>query len=163
MSIKLLDQSVWPEIIRIQAQVYVDIEPESLDVLQSKWHFSPECCFVYQPSHSVLGYLLAHAWYAPTLPKLYQVLPTVRVDSQPILFLHDLAIAPHAAGKGIGVQMVNNLLSVAARLDFETVNLVSVQESAGFWRKMGFIPVNGILACPSYGDGATVMEYRVKS
>lgn len=158
MSIKAINEETWSDIAKIQAEVYYQIEPESLEVLQSKWLRSPESCFVYEKSAKVLGYLLAHSWSREMPPKLYQPLPADTEGS--ILFLHDLAISSAATGEGLGKKMVSHLLKIAKRSGFQQLRLVSVQDSLGFWQKQGFIPVEGQEVCSSYGEGAELMSQR---
>ena len=63
MSISLITDSFWADILKIQAEAYVDIEPEDLDVLKSKWLSSPKTCAVYmENNNAVSAYLLAHPW-----------------------------------------------------------------------------------------------------
>jgi ribosomal protein S18 acetylase RimI-like enzyme len=166
MPIQPITQTMWAEILKIQAEAYSDIEPESLEVLQSKWQQSPNCCFVYlkeksleekseQEEKSILGYLLAHAWHSETPPKLYQPLPEGSRGS--ILFLHDLALSKRAAGRGVGSEMVKHLLDSATSSGFQKALLVSVQDSVLFWKKHGFVEVTNQQANESYGEDAKIM------
>ncbi|QUX90728.1 GNAT family N-acetyltransferase [Marinomonas sp. A3A] len=159
-------QTMWAEILKIQAEVYSEIEPESLEVLQSKWQQSPSCCFVYlakaelaeqsrPEKQNVLGYLLAHAWHSETPPKLYQTLPEESHGS--ILFLHDLALSKRAAGRGVGSQMVKHLLDTAISFGFQKALLVSVQNSVPFWQKHGFVELTNQQASEGYGEDAKIM------
>lgn len=167
-----ITQTMWGEILNIQAEAYSDIEPESLEVLQSKWQQSPDCCFAYlgerswleeksldekseQEEKSILGYLLAHAWHCETPPKLYQPLPEGSRGST--LFLHDLALSKRAAGRGMGSKMVKHLLDTAISSGFQKALLVSVQDSVAFWQKHGFVEVTDQQASESYGEDAKIM------
>ena len=156
MSMNSINEATWPEILKVQSEAYVQVEPEALEVLKAKWLRSPDCCFVYCEGEHVLGYLLAHSWNSDVPPKLYQVLPSG--SEGPILFLHDLALSKWAAGKGLGSLMVEHLLKVATALGFERVRLVSIQASDAFWRRFGFLEVADREVCASYGDGAKIME-----
>lgn len=175
MSIQPISQTMWDEILQIQAEAYSEIEPESLEVLQSKWQQSPACCFAYleekraleeqngpedkEEAQGILGYLLAHAWHSETPPKLYQTLSESSHGS--ILFLHDLALSKRALGRGIGSQMVKHLLETATPLGFNSVLLVSVQDSVPFWQKHGFNEVTSQQASDSYGEDAKIMRRRL--
>ncbi|WP_165311248.1 GNAT family N-acetyltransferase [Vibrio ziniensis] len=159
MSIKLVDETTWSGILKVQSEVYLQVEPESIDVLKSKWYQSPDCCFVCQEDNNVLGYLLAHSWNKEVPPKLFQPLPEQSDMSGSILFLHDLAISNQVAGKGVGAKMVSYLLNVAIRLKFEQIRLVAVQGSSLFWEKMGFTEIKNQSVSPTYGDGAKIMKY----
>lgn len=146
----------WPQIIRIQADVYVDIEPESLETLRSKWLNSPECCLLGETGQEVCAYLLAHAWQSDTPPSLYQSAPPLPQGD--ILFIHDLAVSKRAAGKGVGTMMVTHLLARAKARGFRRVLLVAVQNSVPFWRKFGFHIRADSHASAHYGHGAVVMH-----
>jgi ribosomal protein S18 acetylase RimI-like enzyme len=156
MSIKSIDETMWAGILRVQAEVYFQVEPESLDILQGKWHHSPDCCFVYQQGQDVLAYLLAHAWHSELPPKLYQ--PLANESKGAILFLHDLAVSKQLSGQGIGSQLVNHLLNAISTMGFEQIRLVAIQESLPFWRKMGFSEVAKQIPCSSYGKDASLMQ-----
>ncbi|MBU1296094.1 MAG: GNAT family N-acetyltransferase [Gammaproteobacteria bacterium] len=172
MPIQPITQTMWAEILNIQAEAYSAIEPESLEVLQSKWQQSPDCCFAYLGERSwleekseleeqsgqeknILGYLLAHAWHGETPPKLYQTLP--EGSHGPTLFLHDLALSKRAVGRGVGSQMVKHLLDTAVSSGFQKALLVSVQDSVPFWQKHGFVEMTDQQASESYGEDAKVM------
>ncbi|WNJ97851.1 GNAT family N-acetyltransferase [Vibrio ruber] len=155
MSIK----PTWPGILKVQSEVYWQVEPETLEVLQSKWLRTPECCFVYQHEETVLGYLLAHAWIQETPPKLFKPLPEESDVSDSFLFIHDLAVSEQAAGKGIGSMLVSHLITIAERMKFDEIRLVSVQDSVIFWRHMGFREVQNQHISSTYGEDATMMRY----
>ncbi len=155
MAIKSIQADLWPEILWIQAEVYQDVEPETVEVLQSKWQQSPECCFVYLEDGQVLGYLLAHAWNSDEPPKLFSPLPPDSKGS--ILFLHDLAISVKAHGEGLGTTMIVQLCELARQHTFTQIRLVAVQDSLSFWQKQGLVALPKQPVCSSYGDGATLM------
>lgn len=92
-----ISEESWPQILRIQAEVYADIEPESLETLRSKWLNSPQCCLLCTTPQGVCAYLLAHAWHSDSPPSLYQSAPASAHGD--ILFIHDLAVCVRAAGR----------------------------------------------------------------
>ncbi len=159
MPIKPIDDTSWSGIVKVQAEAYSQVEPESLDVLKSKWLRSPESCFVYEKAGKVVGYLLAHSWNREAPPKLFQTLPIV--TDGPIIFLHDLAVSREVAGEGIGGKMVLHLLQMAKTSGFQQIRLVSVQDSREFWQKQGFLPIEHQEVCSSYGEDAQLMSQRV--
>ena len=59
-------------------------------------------------------------------------------DAPDCLYLHDLAVARRAAGRGIGPALVQRNLEhgLASRLKYSA--LVSVQDSAAFWSRLGY-------------------------
>ncbi len=155
-SITEINEDSWPHILRIQAEVYVDIEPESVETLRSKWINSPQCCVLCTSEQGVCAYLLAHAWHSNLPPKLYESAPDVPIGD--VLFIHDLAVTTQAAGMGVGKQMVNHVLRNAAARGFRSALLVAVQNSVPFWQKFGFAQVAGLTASASYGADAQVMS-----
>lgn len=158
MSIQQITESIWPDILELQSGAYLSVDPENLDVLQSKWLRSPETCFVYQGLQQILGYLLAHSWNSDSPPKLFNVLPE-NTDGQ-ILFVHDLAISEQAKGQGIGQSMVDHLVAKAKLQGYGQIRLVAVQNSSVFWLKQGFQPLDQKV-CDSYGEGALMMVREI--
>ncbi len=158
MQIVPISERSWSRIAEIQREVYVDLEPESLAVLQRKWEVSPEHCLVCKTAGEVAGYLLAHVWNRPQPPKLYELLPEVEGGAE--LFLHDLAVAETAKGQGVGARLAQQLIDDARAGRYRRISLVSVQESEGFWRHMGFSPVASRVA-PCYGDDARLMAMEL--
>jgi ribosomal protein S18 acetylase RimI-like enzyme len=156
MSIQPINETIWDDIIRIQAEVYFEIEPEDLNTLHSKWLLSPDCCFVYQQHNKTLAYLLAHAWNSEDPPKLSEPLSA---DCQgPILLLHDLAVSSQLKGFGVGKAMINHLFDVIKPMHFEQIRLVSIQNSVEFWRKQGFTVLANEDVTKSYGKDAVLMQ-----
>ncbi len=155
MSIQGIVASTWSDILQLQQGVYLSVEPESLEVLQSKWLRSPETCFVFQDNSQIMGYLLAHSWNTEIPPKLFKPLPSNTEGS--ILFLHDLALRKGASGKGIGKKLIAQLFKTTRLQGYEQIMLVAVQNSTRFWQKQGFVPLNQkVNEC--YGEGAQLMR-----
>ena len=160
MPINPINESLWPEIFELQSRAYMDIEPESLEVLRDKWLHSPHCCFVFQnEDNKISAYLLAHVWGEETPPKLYQ--PLCEQNNCSSLFLHDLAVSASLNGSGLGKQMVQRLISIAKQHHYQQIQLVAIQGSVPFWQKTGFIVDKSQLANECYGEGAKVMKQIV--
>lgn len=158
MSIESIAETTWPEILKLQAEVYHLVEPESLEVLQDKWLRSPNSCFIYRDDERIAGYALAHSWNSKTPPKLFNKLPKGTDGS--ILFLHDLAVSSNSFGKGIGSTMMAHLVNIAIVSGYREIRLVSVQNSMQFWKKQGFITLEQQV-CKSYGDSAQLMKLEL--
>lgn len=153
-SIEIITEVTWPEILELQAEVYLLVEPESVEVLQDKWRRTPSCCFICREEGRLVGYLLSHSWNSEQPPKLFNALPQKTEGN--ILFLHDLAISSSSSGRGIGSKLMKHLIDVATRLDFKEIRLVSVQNSRPFWQRQGFKAVSEKV-CKSYGQDAQLM------
>ncbi len=158
-TITAIDEDSWPQIMRIQAEVYVDIEPEPVETLRSKWVNSPQCCLLCLNERGVCAYLLAHAWHSDSPPKLYEPAPASPLGD--VLFIHDLAVSNRAAGIGVGKHMVKHLLEDAQARGFRSALLVAVQNSVPFWQKLGFELDPARTASTSYGADARVMRVEL--
>ncbi|AZZ97438.1 GNAT family N-acetyltransferase [Pseudoalteromonas sp. R3] len=160
MAIEIIREAAWSEILKLQAEVYLFVEPESLEVLKDKWNRTPSCCFTYRDSDKLKGYLLAHSWNSEQPPKLFNALPNDTEGN--ILFLHDLAIASSSFGQGIGSKLMKHLVEVATNLGFKEIRLVAVQNSKLFWQRQGFKPLSDNV-CKSYGTDAQLMWRKLQA
>ena len=160
MPITQIPESSWNEIITIQEQAYTELPPEDIEILKSKWLSSPSTCSVYSNEEKkILAYLLAHPWASETPPKLHEKSPCTHSSN---LYLHDLALAQEARGKGIAKALVENLIKSASNEGFVKILLVAVQGSTGFWARFGFLEISNKEICPSYGDNAKLMMLELK-
>lgn len=149
-----ITDDLWPAILTLQREVYHAIEPEPLEVMRGKWLASPEYCLVLRDSEGVGAYLLAHVWHSLQPPRLYAPLPAgLRGE---LLFVHDLAISPRLAGRGVGRALVGEVLQRAAGDGKRAALLVAIQGSQAFWEKFGF---QALAYAPDagYGPGACAM------
>ncbi len=154
MTIEPICASDWSQILQLQAGAYTGVEPETLEVLQSKWHASPQTCFVYKRKQNIVGYVLAHPWHQLSPPKLFKLL-TDDCGGE-YLFVHDLAVDQQVKSQGIGKAMMAYLANEAKMRGYQQIQLVAVQNSTRFWQKQGFEPLSQTVSS-SYGDGAKLM------
>lgn len=160
MSISLIYENSWDDIVKIQQESYTEIAPEDVKVLKSKWYSSPQTCAVYSDSQGkVLAYLLAHPWASDVPPKLNE---QILVTDSTTLFIHDLALAPEGRGKNIGKELVQNLIDNAKTQNYVKIFLVAVQNSAGFWAKFGFLNMASEDICSSYGENSQLMALELE-
>ncbi|MCE9677885.1 GNAT family N-acetyltransferase [Shewanella sp. AS1] len=159
LSIRPIHSNDWPAILKIQAQCYPDIVPESQVALQSKVAISPDSCFVLEVGQQVLGYCLAHPWVLNQPPSLEQV---VRKPTAPdSLYLHDIAISAQARGLGAAEQIFNRLVSKANQLGFASISLVAVQGADRYWQRLGFKSRIIDKKLNNYPDDACYMVYSI--
>lgn len=138
MSIRPITANDWPAIMAIQAQCYVELTPESLEVMQSKWQTSPTSCVVFERQGNVLAYALVHPWQRGDAPSLNRELKgPIESNSW---YLHDMAISPNAQGMGIGKQLFTYLINQAKTLMLNGIGLVAVQGAQTYWQQQGFKP-----------------------
>jgi len=91
MSICLITENSWTEILKIQEEAYVKIPPEDVDILKSKWFSLTKTCSVYLEHNNIISaYLLAHPWPSEIPAKLHEI---SSVTGSVNLYLHDLALA----------------------------------------------------------------------
>ncbi len=157
-------ESDWHSILRIQAEVYYAIVPESEFVMRSKANCLPETCFVASDSdEQVLGYCLAYPYLPGQTPALGVQLargknPHSQATSTANLFLHDLAVDKSAGGRGIAQSLFQHVTVAARSLGFSSMSLVAIQQASGFWSKLGFSPVYNTPMDSSYATDAQFMS-----
>lgn len=79
-------------------------------------------------------------------------------DDADALYVHDLAVAPAALGRGLGKAMVRQLWALAQARGLRHSALVSVQDSLRFWQSLGYLPAPGDpAALATYPDVAIYM------
>jgi ribosomal protein S18 acetylase RimI-like enzyme len=107
--------------------------PEGRACFAERLALAPDTCFVLAEDARILGYLIAYPWPLEAIPPLDTLLGALP-ERRDAWYLHDLALRPEARGGG-------NAQAGLARL-FAAVNapiaLVSVNDSAAFWRAQGF-------------------------
>jgi ribosomal protein S18 acetylase RimI-like enzyme len=134
--------------------------PEARAVFAERLALYPEGCFVLDGEDGLAGYALSHPYVrdaAPALNSLLGALPA-RCD---VYYIHDIAILPHARGRGAGEAIVSLLTAHARDAGFDTICLVAVNTSAPFWQRHGFVAreVAGMREkLGSYGEGAMYMR-----
>ncbi len=147
----------WPDILRIQSEVYYDFKPESEDVMRSKAsRGSATCCVALDNNSSVVAYCLAYPYAADRIASL-GIMDESSVAGTDNLFLHDLAVQPASAGRGVAHALFEHVIEAAGQAGYRTMSLVAVQQAASFWTKLGFAPSTQATVNDSYGGAATFM------
>ncbi len=140
ITIKNIQISDAAAIQHIQAACYPRALQESIDNLLAKSRLSPDSCWIALNEQHALGYLFAHPWAGSLPPTLNHPLANLP-DNTDTLFLHDLAIHPHARGLGIGRTLIDQARRWASEQQLQRALLVAVCQSHAFWQRWGFIPV----------------------
>ncbi|MDE2200731.1 MAG: GNAT family N-acetyltransferase [Rhodospirillales bacterium] len=144
-----------PAVTAIAAVVHPGY-PEDDAVLAERLALYPQGCFVLaHEGGGAIGYLLSHPWRADDPPPLNTFLRALP-DVAETYYLHDLALLPQAQGSGAAAMIVRERIAFAAQAGFATVALVAVNNSGGFWRRLGFAAreVAGLTEkLASYGGG----------
>lgn len=120
----------------IQASSYHPHYLEDDATLAARLREFPDTSWVAEGPAGLGAYLVA---YRSVLGKVTPLGAHFDPPPQPnCLYLHDLAVAAHAAGQGLGPALVRHALAMARRESLPCSALVSVQESQAFWRRLGY-------------------------
>lgn len=159
MNIRPIEETDWHAILHIQNMVYGNDIPESEAVLRSKIQLGNETCLVItDPEHRVIGYCLSHPWTA-TPASLHTIY--TKLSHSSLLYIHDIAIIPSYAGKGLGYKVLHYLTTWAQAHDFSQLSLVSLAQAVTYWRRQGFEPTDYKINELEYGQGACHMLKQI--
>ena len=141
-------------VLAVQAACYPPAMQEAADVVRARLRASPDTVLVARDADGVCAYLFA---YPSRLGKVTPLGGAFAVPDAPdTLYLHDLAVAPRAAGQGVARRLVDAMLARAGGLRHSA--LVSVQDSRRFWESLGYLPAAGDpAALATYPAGALYM------
>ncbi len=131
-----------PAVLAIQEESYAAAVLEDEAVIRSRLAACPELAWVAEDAGGVCAYLFAYQSRLGRITPLDgEFEPHAEADC---LYLHDLAVARRAGGRGIGPALVRRNLqqAQAARLRYSA--LVSVQDSAEFWSRQGYRAHDGL-------------------
>jgi ribosomal protein S18 acetylase RimI-like enzyme len=144
-------------VLAVQAQCYPAPMQEPGAVVAARLLAAPDSVLVAGDAAGVCAYLFA---YPSLLGKVTALgAPFALAAAPDTLYLHDLAVAPRAHGRGLGRRLVQAILAAGAQQGLAHSALVSVQASRPFWESFGYMaaPEQGAAALDGYGDGALYM------
>ena len=101
-------------------------------------------CLLALDGDEALGYLLAQPTYAQSPAELHAPATTAPADAD-ALFLHDLVIAPHARGRGIGHWLIESAFQHAYRAGLPYAAGIATPVSRKFLMRFGFRPATHLL------------------
>lgn len=149
-------------VCRIAEDVHAAL-PERREVFEEKFRLFPAGCFALELGGSLVGYGVSHPWTLFDIPPLDAFLE--RLPSSPdCLYLHDVAVAPAARGRGAAAQLIDRLCLLASQGRVGFIALTSVYGTAGFWRGMGFAAASSDRLAEklqSYGPSACYMVKKL--
>ena len=128
---------------------------------EERLSLSPSWCFALEDeTRSLKGYFVAYPWPLYSIPPLNTLLVSLP-EQERALFINDLAVGPEAAGAGRAGAIVDRVAGLARTAGFESIALVAVNNSTGFWQRNGFKIAGPDLSLAaklaSYGEGARYM------
>jgi GNAT superfamily N-acetyltransferase len=121
---------------RVADEVHVNY-PEDAAVFAERQALYAKGCHVLIGSQGVVGYTISHPWHFKKPPELNVLLGDIP-EKPTTYYLHDIALLPTARGSGSAPEIVKDLLRFARDSRFPNVSLVAVNDSRGFWEKLGF-------------------------
>jgi predicted N-acetyltransferase YhbS len=153
-----------PEILAIQEEAY-PWHQEDKAVFEDRLALYPQGCLSLETEGALVGYILSHPWHEEAPPPLDAKLGSLP-ERPSTYYLHDLALLKSAYGKGHGARVVRHLAETAGAMDYPSMSLIAVNQSAPFWSKHGF----AARATPelstklkSYGEGAVFMTRKLEN
>lgn len=123
-------------VLLVQAACYPVSMQEPREVVLSRMRAAPGSCAVAVDAQGVCGYLFAYPSRLGAVTPLDA--PFEPAPDADTLYLHDLAVAPRAHGRGLARRLVGHLLDHGRALGLAASSLVSVQDTAAFWSSLGF-------------------------
>ena len=125
-----------PALLDIQRLCYGEGFLESAAILTQRLHSPGKLSCVAARGGVVCAYLAAYRSRPGKVTPLNGGFDTV---AQPdTLYLHDLAVAPQAAGQGLAQRLVEHLWAQGRSEGLVVSALVSVQGSQVFWQRLGY-------------------------
>jgi GNAT superfamily N-acetyltransferase len=152
-------------VMTVQSEAYGEGFIEGIDVIATRLDAAPDTAWVAEDEAGVCAYLVGYPSMAGRLSALGGAFRVARAAD--CLYLHDLAVARRAAGRGVGPLLVRQALGCAESAGLKVSALVSVQASKAFWLHQGYCvstpePEESI-KLDSYPGDAVYMEKRLGS
>jgi len=166
VDVRMMTAADLPAVVDIQVACHTMAAVESKESLQAKLSAAPSTCLIACLENSVVGYLISLPWEFANPPQLNA--QTCQLPASPnCLHLHDLAVLPRARQFGAGRTLVHAALAQVKTQKLQRASLISIRDSAPFWRRHGFHavpqsePLKAILS--TYGEGVVYMERALDS
>jgi diaminopimelate decarboxylase/GNAT superfamily N-acetyltransferase len=159
--IRHIHEGDWHGITALEAETYSAAGlSEGGDVLRSRARVSPQTCFVAQIDDEVAGYVIALPYPLLQFPDLSE--PEQGARDADNLHLHDMVVAAQHRGRGVARRLLDEVMTMARALMYDSISLVAVGGSETFWAANGFRPHPGVTVPASYGPRALYMSRPVE-
>ena len=149
-----------PGLLAVQHACYGEGFVEGAEVFARRIASPAQCSLVLEEGGRVCAYLAA---YDSVLGKVTPLHGDFEPVQQPdTLYLHDMAVLPQLAGRGLARALLDPLWRQAQARGLRQSALVSVQGSQGFWERQGYAaqPLHDAAQrqrLAAYGAGAVYM------
>jgi ribosomal protein S18 acetylase RimI-like enzyme len=151
-------------VMRVQALCYPASMQEPRTIVLSRIRAAGDMSLVARGDAGVCAYAFAYGSMLGAVTELdAEFEPAPQPDT---LYLHDLAVAPAALGKGLARAMTGRLLDIARARRLAHSALVSVQDSERFWSGLGYaaydkLDAHALAALRTYPGAARYMARRL--
>ena len=135
-TLRLMRADDLPEIMDIQLAIYSDELQETAEIVAQRLAQVPDLALIAEDTQGICGYLFSYRSRRGAITPLDGEF--VEPAHSDCLYLHDLGVAPRALKRGIGPSLVKHKLKIARKAGLQHCSLVSVQDSASFWQRLGF-------------------------
>lgn len=149
-----------PGLLAVQLACYGAGFVESAEVFARRIASPAQCSLVLDDGARVGAYLAAYDSCLGKVTPLHGDFEAV--DAPDTLYLHDMAVLPDLAGRGLARALLEPLWRQAGARGLRRSALVSVQGSQGFWERQGYA-VHTLAdtlqrqRLAAYGEGAVYM------
>lgn len=139
LSIRLMQSTDLPAVIKLQDRCYAAELFEPADVVVNRFKNCAETCWVALYQDKLWGYLFTYPSIAGKVGALAEdFMPVADADC---LYLHDMAVSSDARGQGVARALLQQAEQYALAQHFQTLALVAVQNSTSYWQQRGFEPL----------------------
>lgn len=136
---------------------------EAPDVLAERQRLYRNGAYLLEIGEKPAGYVLSHPWTLGTLPALNTLVGEMPAAAD-TFYIHDLALLPVARRIGAASFIVGALAKHAQAHGFPTMSLIAVNNSQGFWERLGFAVEDRpdlLQKLATYEDAARLMVRRL--
>ena len=133
-----------PGLLAVQRACYGDGYVESAAVYARRLACPTQCSVVLERAGQLCAYLAAYDSLAGKVTPLHGDFEAANPPDT--LYLHDMAVLPTLAGRGLARVLLQSLWQHASAQGLQHAALVSVQGSQGYWERHGFA------LCSPHGD-----------
>lgn len=158
-----------PSLLAVQRACYGQGLIEGLDVFARRLASPANCSLVIEVDGEVGAYLAAYRSLRGKVTPLHgDFEPVAAPLASDTLYLHDMAVLPHLAGRGLARALLARLWAQAGSQGLHHTALVSVQGSQAYWERQGYAvqtleQATQRTRLSSYGTGAVYMSRRLTS
>ena len=158
-----------PGLLAVQRACYGDSLVEGAEVFARRLASPANCSLVVEVEGQVGAYLAAyHSVQGNVTPLQGDFEPVAAPRMPDTLYLHDMAVLPQLAGRGLALALLAPLHAQALARGLQHAALVSVQGSQAYWERQGYAvqPLKHATQrarLAGYGAGAMYMAQRLRA